>query len=160
MTVTSDTSDDNSEVVSDIIEQLTQIYKDLNLRMSQPARFLPSQSHFELAGKQFGFPQTGYFCLVSAYGVLELLAFLVTSPTTSDKEELTSAVHNLVGAWLEDQSGLLYLANRTQQTNILARALLGVKVAEGKVTETEETGEMVEDLDEGQNSRHNLMYLE
>jgi len=148
VTVTSDTSD-NSEVVSDILEQLTQIFKDLNLRMSQPARFLPSQSHFDLAGKQFGSPQAGYFCLMSAYSVVELLAFLLTSPTTSDKEEVTSAVHSLVGAWLEDAGGLLYLANRTQQTNILARALLGDKVDEEKEMETEEGREMMEDQDEG-----------
>jgi len=156
VTVTSDTasdaSDESSEVISDILEQLRQIYQDLSLRMSQPARFLPSQSHFDLAGKQFGSPQTGYFCLISAYGVVELLVFLLTSPTTSDKEELSSAVQSLVGAWLEDQSGLLYLANRTRQTNSLARALLGDRVEEreeGKESEAEERREMLEDQEEG-----------
>eukprot|EP00092_Neocalanus_flemingeri_P000796 GFUD01000847.1.p1 GENE.GFUD01000847.1~~GFUD01000847.1.p1 ORF type:complete len:1287 (-),score=290.34 GFUD01000847.1:2353-6213(-) len=148
----SDSSDESSDVISDILEQMRQIYQDLNLRMSQPARFLPSQSHFDLAGKQFGSPQTGYFCLMSAYGVLESLVFLLTSPTTSDKEEVCSAVHSLVGAWLDDQSGLLYLANRTQQTNILASALLGDRGEEreeGKDSEAEERRESLEDQDEG-----------
>ena len=146
VTVTSDICENSSEVIRDILEQIIQIYRDINLRMSQPARFLPSQSHFDLAGKQFGSPQSGYFFLISAYGVLELLAFLITSPTTSDKEELTSSVHSVIETWLEDEGGLLYLANKTQQTNILVRALLGEKIEEAK---EEVEAEVIEDVEEG-----------
>jgi len=160
VTVTSETASDiseiGSEVISDILEQLRQIYHDLNLRMSQPARFLPSKSHFDLAGKQFGSPQTGYFCLVSSYGLVEALVVLLTSPATSDKEELMRGVQGLIGTWLETQSGLLYLANRAKETNILARALFGYRGEEVKGGEDVEKRVSIDDQEEGTTTNYLL----
>ena len=58
-------------------------------------------------------------------------------------------MHSLLEIWLTDQEGLLYLANCTDQINILARALLGENRDNNRDSEAEDRGDNVEELEEG-----------
>ena len=116
--------------LADFLLNLKDLYCDVTLRMSHPARFLPSKLHFDLSEKEFGCPKSSYFSLMSAYGLLDLLTCLLTSPTTSEQEELMVSVQELLNIWMKDEEGLLFLVNNPQHTNVIVRTLIGFKQTE------------------------------
>ena len=146
--------EESSQVLSDLLDSLKELYADLTLRMSQPARFLPSQLHFDLSQKEFGAPKSGYFSLISAYGLLEQITYLLTNPATSDQEELMVSVQELLAIWMKDEEGLLFLTNNPEHTNIIVRTLMGYKQA-GSPEEEEEEKKDIEEDQEGNNRMKN-----
>ena len=146
--------EESSQVLSDLLDSLKELYADLTLRMSQPARFLPSQLHFDLSQKEFGAPKSGYFSLISAYGLLEQMTYLLTNPATSDQEELMVSVQELLAIWMKDEEGLLFLTNNPEHTNIIVRALMGYKQT-GSPEEEEEEKKDIDEDQEGSTRRKN-----
>ena len=118
----------NSEVICEIIENLRTLFLDINLRMTHPARFLPSQLHYDTSLTEFGSPKTSYFTLMSRHGVLEVVTTLLACPDTSDLEPVVTSLHRLLSSWMMDEAGLLYLANQAEQTSSIVRTLMGNKV--------------------------------
>ena len=127
---TEDSSDEISDAICEIVENLRDVFLDINLAMSQPARFLPSQLHYDMSATEFGSPRRGYFRLVSDYGLLEAVTSVLTSPATSDQDQLVTSCHRLVRSWMLDEDGLLFLASRPEHTNTIVRTLLGLKTEE------------------------------
>ena len=127
--------------LADFLLNLKDLYGDVTLRMSHPARLLPSKLHFDLSEKEFGCPKTSYFSLMSAYGLLDLLTCLLTSPTTSEQEELMVSVQELLNIWMKDEEGLLFLVNNPQHTNVIVRTLIGDKQTEEEKKESNEDQE-------------------
>ena len=141
----------SSPAVSDILDNLRELYADLTLRMSHPARFLPSQLHFDLSEKEFGCPKSSYFSLVSAYGLLELLTCLLTNPVTSEQEDLMVRVQELLTIWMKDEEGLLFLANNPENTNVIVRTLIGYR--QDVTTDEKQTEEERKDINEDQEGK-------
>ena len=130
-----------AQILADFLLNLKDLYGDVTLRMSHPARFLPSKLHFDLSEKEFGSPKTSYFSLMSAYGLLDLLTCLLTSPTTSEQEELMVSVQEVLSIWMKDEEGLLFLVNNPQNTNVIVRTLLGYKQTEEEKKDSNEDQE-------------------
>ena len=126
--------EENSDAICELFENLRTVFLDINLRMSQPARFLPSQLHYDTSLTEFGSPKTSYFCLMSQHGVLEVVTCLLACPDTSDLEPVVTSLHRLLTSWMGDQAGLMFLASQAEQTSALVRTLMGARAE----TETEE----------------------
>ena len=126
--------EENSDAICELFENLRTVFLDINLGMSQPARFLPSQLHYDTSLTDFGSPKACYFSLMSQHGVLEVIACLLLRPDTSDLEPIVTSLHRLLSSWMVDEVGLMYLASQSEQTSAIVRTLMG---ARGE-TETEE----------------------
>ena len=124
----------NSDAICELFENLRTVFLDINLRMSQPARFLPSQLHYDTSLTDFGSPKTSYFSLMSKHGVLEVISCLLACPDTSDLEPVVTSLHRLLSSWMVDEAGLMFLASRGEQTSAIVRTLMGARAE----TETEE----------------------
>ena len=140
-----ETIGDNIEDISAILDSIGEIYNDIDMKMSQPIRFLPSHSHFDLSQKNFGSPETGYFYLMSSFGVVDILVSLLNSASSAEEEAVVSGVQNLLSAWAARESGLLFLASQPAETNGLLRVLLVGLVMEPETMQDEEVGEEEED---------------
>ena len=128
-------------LLADFLLNLRDLYCDVTLRMSHPARFLPSKLHFDLSEKEFGCPKSSYFSLLSAYGLLDLLTCVLTSPATSEQEELMVSLQELLNVWMKDEEGLLFLVNNPQHTNVIVRTLIGYKQTEEEKKDSNEDQE-------------------
>ena len=142
--------DENSDAICDLFENLRTVFLDINLRMSQPARFLPSQLHYDTSLTEFGSPKTCYFSLVSQHGILEVITCLLACPDTSDLEPVVTSLHRLLSSWMVDEAGLMYLASQSEQTSAVVRTLMGTRgeteTEEAEVTKKDSTDDLEGEL--------------
>ena len=142
--------EENSDAICELFENLRTVFLDINLRMSQPARFLPSQLHYDTSLTDFGLPQSCYFSLVSQHGILEVITCLLACPDTSDLEPVVTSLHRLLSSWMVDEAGLMYLASQGEQTSAIVRTLMGTRgeteTEEAEVTRKDSTDDLEGEL--------------
>ena len=66
---------------------------------------------------------------------------MLTSPATSEQEELMVSLQELLNVWMKDEEGLLFLVNNPQHTNVIVRTLIGYKQTEEEKKDSNEDQE-------------------
>ena len=141
----SDYSELDSDLVCEIFENLKEVFHDINLCMSHPGRFLPSHSHYNIDATNFGTPLVGYFRLMHAHGIIQMITCLLTCPDTSEMEIVVTSIYNLLSTWMLNEEGLLFLASQSEHTNVIVRSLLGSRNDESQDSDTRK--DSTEDLE-------------
>lgn len=73
---------------------------------------------------------TSYWQSMAMFSVLDSLLYVLTSPATSDNEQLMASVHGVLALWMDDTRGLFHLASHPGTTTNIIRALLGYRQEE------------------------------
>ncbi|RZF39648.1 hypothetical protein LSTR_LSTR001169 [Laodelphax striatellus] len=108
------------------LEEVVRIYLDAPYLISQPKRFMPVSAQFEI-GATINSTDSylSLFTYFKNHNILESFVTLLTHPATACDCNVVLPIYELIGAFLETQNGMKFLASNPEPTNQLARILLG-----------------------------------
>ncbi|XP_039284110.1 protein virilizer isoform X2 [Nilaparvata lugens] len=127
-----DSQMDTSELNIDIddlvvsLEEVVRIYRDAPFLISQPKRFMPVSAQFDIGATiNSADSYSSLFTYFKYHNILVTFVTLLTHPATACDCNVVMPIHEMLGAFLETNKGLRFLASNPEPTNQLARILLG-----------------------------------
>ncbi|KAL1128905.1 hypothetical protein AAG570_013439 [Ranatra chinensis] len=107
------------------LEELLKMYVEAPFAMSQPKRFMPVSSQFEIpVSSAYSDPYGAIFTYFRSTGILRSCVSLLTHPATSCCPSVVAPIHELIAELLESDGGMKFLAT-SLETNQLIRILVG-----------------------------------
>ncbi|XP_066149127.1 protein virilizer [Euwallacea fornicatus] len=116
--------DVSAEEINLITKSLNQILNYCNsdpFAMSQPKRFLPVASQFEIMRADTQNLLVHYFKI---FHLLQCFILLLTCPSTLNLPAIKTPIFEIVSVLLETPEGLEYLSNNAEALNVLLKCLL------------------------------------
>lgn len=126
----------NIETIAIYLEEIIRVYNNAPTLLSQPKRFLPVSSQFEIGpSSSYPDPYPAIYTYFRIHKFLETFVLLLTHPVTSCYSPIVVPIHEMLRALLDTQDGMRFLAATPEVTNQLVRILLS---SSGGTEETEE----------------------
>ncbi|GBP08577.1 Protein virilizer [Eumeta japonica] len=113
----------NSDInfIVNSFKEILDMYKSQSFHISQPKRFLPVTSQFEINKDCSNEPILEFFKI---HNFLVVCAYLLTCPTTCNNLVLVSPIYDLLYEFLHSDCGIKFLYSETNVTELLFRALM------------------------------------
>ncbi|CAH1398905.1 unnamed protein product [Nezara viridula] len=111
------------EIISNILDNILQVFVDAPRMISQPKRFLPVSAQFEISNS-FPDPYKAIYTYFRFSNILDDFISLLSHPTASCLPSILAPVNGIISELLESCDGLKFLLS-TSNVNKLIRLLLG-----------------------------------
>ena len=122
-TIAAEVSDQEVEVIVSCLEEILRVYREAPLAISQPKRFLPVCSQFEINPCSQD-PYPALYSFFRSHRLLEVCLVLLSCPATAGYSAITVPVQEILAALLDSQEGMQFLASQAHITNGILRILL------------------------------------
>lgn len=114
------------ESISIYLEEIVKVYNEAPTLISHPKRFLPVSAQFEIGpSSSYPDPYPALYTFYRYHKLIESFLILLTHPGTSCYSSIVVPVYEMIGALLDSQDGLRFLASTPNVTNQLHRILVG-----------------------------------
>lgn len=111
------------EIIVACLDEVLRLYREAPLTMSQPKRFLPVNSQFEISMCPQD-PYPSFFSFFNCHRLLECCLILLSCPSTAGYSSITGTAQEVVSTLLDSQEGMQYLASNTEVSSAILRVLL------------------------------------
>lgn len=113
-----DVKDDDLKFVIQGLEQILKMYQRGSFEMSQPKRFLPVSTQFEINRSE---EKNVMYTFFSMHQFLECLLVLLTHPKTVRYSTIIATVHEFINELLQSYEGVVYLSNNAECTTLIMK---------------------------------------
>ncbi|XP_019867996.2 protein virilizer isoform X2 [Aethina tumida] len=119
--ITNDISAEDINLITKILDQILQYYHNGPFVLSQPKRFLPVSSQFEIIRTESDNILINYFKM---FNLLECFLFLLVHPNTLNLPAIKTPIFEVLSLMLQSSHGLEYLSSKHETINVLLKCLL------------------------------------
>lgn len=117
----SELTEKDTNFIVDTLDEITYMYRSQCFHMSQPKRFLPVSAQFDI-NKECS--NEGLLEFFKTHQILEVCLYLLTNPSCCNNVVVTSPIHDLVYELVHSESGLNFLYNNMEMSELLFKTLI------------------------------------
>lgn len=118
---TEDIKQDDLKFVLQGLEQILKMYQRGSFEMSQPRRFLPVSTQFEINRSE---ERNVIYNFFATHQLLECLLILLTHPKTVRYSTIMTYIHEFINQLLKNYDGIVYMSENLECVNLIMKCFL------------------------------------